>query len=226
MKRFLALGFTTLLLLAPLAARAQSLAPTALRTEYLVAPDNIDSPTPRLSWRVESARRGAAQTAWQVRVASSAAKLAAGEADLWDSGRVAGEAGNATNQIAYAGRALASRGECFWQVKVLGRGGRGLRVERAGALVDGLLQAGDWRAEWISYRDDEPLHADRKTLHLPAPRHYRKEFSAAKTVRRAVVYASALGIYDLYCNGKRVGDDSSSPVGRTICFALTIAATT
>ena len=65
----------------------------------------------------------------------------------------------------------------------------------------GLLQPEDWRAEWISHRDHEPLHTDRKTLHLPAPRTYRKEFSTAKTIKRAVVYASALGIYDLYCNG-------------------------
>ena len=176
---------------------------TALRTEYLVAPDNIEAAAPRLSWTLESTRRGAAQSAWHIRVASSAAKLAAGEGDLWDSGRVTG---NATNQVAYAGRALASRAECFWQVQIWDETGKASGWSAPARWSMGLLKPTDWRGEWISYRDDTPLHTDRKTLLLPAPRHYRKEFTAAKTVKRAVVYASALGLYDLYCNGQRVGD--------------------
>ncbi len=211
-KTFLVSGLLALLAVAPcrLGAQAAGSAVTlaALRTEYLVAPDNIDSPAPRLSWRLESARRGAAQTAWQIRVASSAARLAAGEGDLWDSGHVTG---NASNQIAYAGRALVSRAECFWQVMVWDEAGQPTAWSTPARWSMGLLQADDWRAGWISYRDDTPLHTDRKTLHLPAPRHYRKEFLTAKTVKRAVVYASALGIYDLYCNGRLVGDAFFQP---------------
>lgn len=181
---------------------------TALRCEYLVAPDNIESPAPRLSWRIESDRRGAAQTAWQIRVASSAAKLAAGDADLWDSGRVTG---HATNQIAYAGRALVSRAECFWQVQIWDELGQASGWSVSSRWSMGLLKPEDWRAEWISHRDGEALHTDRRTLHLPAPRTFRKEFVTGKTVKRAVVYASALGIYDLYCNGQRVGDAYFQP---------------
>lgn len=200
------------LFLAPVlrAATAEPAALTlaALRCEYLDTPETIESPAPRLSWRIESDRRGAAQTAWHVRVASSAEQLARGEADLWDSGRVAGDA---TNQIAYAGRPLASRTVCFWQVRVWDEAGRVSAWSEPARWTMGLLQPADWRAEWISYRDDAPLHTDRATLHLPPPRHYRKEFVAAKPVRRATVYASALGLYDLYCNGRRVGDAFFQP---------------
>lgn len=196
----------------PVVAAAQSTVSTvkltALRCEYLVDPDNIESESPRLSWRLESERRGAAQTAWQVRVASSAEKLARGEADLWDSGRVTGDA---TNQIAYAGRALDSRAECFWQVQIWDEANRPSGWSEPARWTMGLLAPEDWQAEWISYLDDDPLHTDRKTLHLPAPRHYRTEFSTPKTVRRATVYASALGIYDLYCNGQLVGDAYFQP---------------
>lgn len=202
------LRLAALVLVASVFALAQAPVPVALRTEYLVAPDNIDASTPRLSWRLESARRGAAQSAWQVRVASSAAKLAAGEADLWDSGKVPD---NATNQVAYAGRPLASRAECFWQVKIWDELGAASEWSAPARWAMGLLRPTDWRAEWISYRDDTPLHTDRKALHLPSPRHYRKEFAATKPVARAVVYASALGIYDLYCNGQRVGDAFFQP---------------
>ena len=211
-KSFFVSGLLALLVAVPGHLSAQvtgsAVALTALRTEYLVAPENIEAAAPRLSWTVESSRRGAAQTAWQVRVASSAVKLAAGEGDLWDSGRVTG---NATNQIAYAGRALTSRAECFWQVQIWDETGKPSGWSAPARWSMGLLKPTDWRGEWISYRDDSPLHTDRKTLHLPAPRHYRKEFTAAKAVKRAVVYASALGIYDLYCNGQRVGDAFFQP---------------
>jgi alpha-L-rhamnosidase len=117
MKSLLTLLALSVISLLPLRAQTAGGATTvtALHCEYLTAPDNIDSPHPRLSWRLETDRRGAAQTAWQVRVASSTAKLARGEADLWDSGRVTGDQ---TNQIAYAGKPLTSRAECFWQVQV------------------------------------------------------------------------------------------------------------
>jgi alpha-L-rhamnosidase len=41
---------------------------------------------------------------------------------------------------------------------------------------------------------------------LPPARYYRKEFRAAKRIERAVVYASALGLYELCLNGQRVSD--------------------
>ncbi len=210
MKSLLSLLAVALLSAPALTAQplATPLTVTALRTEYLVAPDNIDSPAPRLSWRIESDRRGAAQTAWQVRVASSAEKLARGEADCWDSGRITS---SATNQIAYAGRALGSREECFWQVQIWDELNQPSGWSAPSRWAMGLLQPDDWRAAWIAYRDDTPLHAERAKLHLPAPRHYRKEFTATKPLRRAIVYASALGLYDLYCNGQRVGDAFFQP---------------
>ena len=44
-------------------------------------------------------------------------------------------------------------------------------------------------------------------LVLPPPPYLRKAFSVDRPVKRAVVYASALGLYELHINGKRVGED-------------------
>jgi alpha-L-rhamnosidase len=74
-----------------------------------------------------------------------------------------------------------------------------------------LLQPSDWKAEFISYRDTSPVHADRQALLLPPARQYRKEFSADKKVRRVMVYATALGIYELLINGQKVGDAFFTP---------------
>jgi alpha-L-rhamnosidase len=46
---------------------------------------------------------------------------------------------------------------------------------------------------------------------LPPPIHLRTEFKAGKAVARATISATALGIFDLYLNGRRVSDDYFNP---------------
>jgi len=48
-------------------------------------------------------------------------------------------------------------------------------------------------------------------LVLPPPPYLRKTFTTDKPIRRAMVYASALGLYELHINGKRVGSDYFTP---------------
>ena len=78
------------------------------------AVDALSRHDPRLRI-LASPARGAAQTAWQILVASSPAALAENRGDLWDSGKVASAA---SSQIAYQGRALAARESCHWKVRV------------------------------------------------------------------------------------------------------------
>src|SRR5690625_7997514 len=58
-----------------------------LTVERAENPLGIDEMEPRLGWRLDSSRRATMQTAYQVRVATSAQRLADGNADVWDSGR-------------------------------------------------------------------------------------------------------------------------------------------
>src|SRR5581483_2060029 len=117
-----------------------------LRCEYLVDPLGLDEPAPRLSWELESERRGARQVAYHVRVASSAEKLARDEADRWDSGRVASPE---TAHIVYAGAPLASRAECHWCVEIEDETGARVRSSAARWTM-GLLARDDWTARWIA----------------------------------------------------------------------------
>ncbi len=48
-------------------------------------------------------------------------------------------------------------------------------------------------------------------LHLPPARYLRTEFTLSRPIRRATVYASALGLYQLQINGQRVGNDYFAP---------------
>ena len=54
-------------------------------------------------------------------MASSPAALEADRGDVWDSGKVVSDE---TAHIVYAGRPLASRQVCYWQVRAWDRDGR------------------------------------------------------------------------------------------------------
>jgi alpha-L-rhamnosidase len=186
--------WTVVCFLLPAAAAVAGVEPAALRCEYRVDPLGIDVAQPRLSWIVESAERGQRQTAYRVLVASSAEKLASGEGDLWDSGRVASDQ---TIHVAYAGRPLASRMACCWKVQVWDAQGRASPWSQPAAWTMGLLARSDWQAQWI---------ADSKPAAM-----LRREFQVGGPVRRATIYATGLGLYELRLNGRRVGNQLLAP---------------
>jgi len=188
-------------------ASAAELKPIALRCEYRVNPQGIDEAQPRLTWREDSNARGAKQTAYQILVASSPELLKANTGDLWDSGKISG---GQTVNIIYAGKPLASAQEYFWKICVWDSAGKPSWSEPARWTM-GLLQPDDWKADYISFRDATPVWKNTENLFLPPAHQFRKEFTATKTVKRATIYATALGIYELYLNGQRIGDARFAP---------------
>jgi len=181
-----------------------------LRCEYLINPLAIDHPQPRLSWRLESSERNASQAVYRILVASSPELLKEGEGDLWDTGEVTSQE---TLNIVYAGRPLSSRQVCYWKVRVWGKADGLCEAQSDVARWSmGLLDPDDWQADYISYRDETPVFSSGEELFLPPARQYRHEFQAeGKRIRRAVIYATALGIYELYVNGQRVSDQWFAP---------------
>jgi len=184
---------------------------TSLRCEYLVDPEGIDERVPRLSWMLEAAHRGARQTAWRIRVARTEEQLARDEADLWDSGRMEGAQ---TVHVAYSGRPLRSRDVCHWNVELWDENGGVSRSESARWSM-GLLEKSDWTARWITV-DPEIIQRDADaispTLTEPGtPGWFQREFDITGSVRRATVFASARGIFELQLGGNKIGQDLFAP---------------
>jgi len=117
-----------------------------LRCEHLDNPLGIDATQPRLSWMLQSNERGVKQTAYQILVASSAAKLKSDQGDLWNSGKVASDE---SVLVAYAGKPLASRAECFWKVRVWDASGKASSWSKPASWTIGILTAEEWHARWI-----------------------------------------------------------------------------
>ena len=174
---------------------------TNLRCEYKGNPVGTDILQPRLSWKLVSSERGTTQVAYQIRVAVSPAKLAKNEL-LWDSGK---QSSDNSTQVVYGGPALQTGQRYFWQVQVSDNQGRTSPWSEPAYWEMGLLQASDWKASWVTPNVQEDLAKSN-----PSPM-LRRVFEAKKDIVSARLYASAMGLYQLELNGKRVGDQYFTP---------------
>ncbi len=177
-----------------------------LRTELLKNPEGIGTTTPKFSWIIESNERNVEQKAYQILVASSLEKLNEKDADLWNSGKVASRE---STKVQYAGAALDSRSQAFWKVRVYTNKADSDWSTPAKFSV-GLLKNTDWSAQWIGLDKLFPWDSDAHKARLSA-RYLRKEFTSKKEIKSAKVYISGLGLYELYINGKKIGDQVLAP---------------
>jgi len=247
-----------------------------LRCEYLRSPLAVEEPKPRLTWIVNADRRDERQSAYRILAASTLEGLNAQQGDLWDSGK---EVSNATSNIEYGGKQLASRQECYWKVQTFDRDGNAGEWSAPAHWEMGLLSGADWDSSWLEVpgvatqieitravyhaadgsesKDvtesvralitrgervtvenaalggdpavnkhkllDIDYRIDGVQLHANAPEHavvrlgqrslpyLRNTFSTHGRVAKARLYATALGIYELYLNGKRIDDQELAP---------------
>ncbi len=187
---------------------------TKLRCEYLADPLGIDVPMPRLSWIIESERRGDRQTAYQVLVASSEGLLNHDKGDVWDSGKVASDQ---SIQVEYAGSPLKSRMRCYWKVRVWTMAGDSW--SKPAAWTMGLLKPEDWQAKWIGLEPpkDPSLIKVAKWIWFPegepvasAPvgiRYFRRNLTLPddRIISNAVCQITADNAFELFVNGTKVG---------------------
>ena len=202
---------------AVLVAAPANLRPTGLRCEYLRNPEGIDEVRPRLSWKLTSEAEGAKQSAYRILVASSERALEAGQADLWDTGRVNSDQ---SIQVEYAGAPMKSGMQAFWKVQVWDGNGQDSDWSAPAAHWSmGLLAPSDWKGKWIGH-DEPQLYKDpRSPFHLLEAAKwiwgpegadslvYRKTVNVPsdRTVRRAVAVMGADPEFTLDLNGERVG---------------------
>ncbi|HUD98000.1 MAG TPA: family 78 glycoside hydrolase catalytic domain [Bryobacteraceae bacterium] len=205
------------IILLSLAAVPALARPVDLRCGYLTNPLGIDQAQPRLSWRSDHTERNWTQSAYQVRVASSVTALAAGQADVWDSGK---QTTSDSIGIVYAGKNLAAGRRYFWTVRVWDAQGRAEDAAEPAWFETGLLASADWKAKWIS-RKDPAEDAVQAALHwiwvagqdafAVAPKTaavFHKEVDLSGKPAEAALFVAARGAFKAKINGQDAGAKS------------------
>lgn len=176
-----------------------------LRCEMLLNPLGIDVKQPRLSWQLQSNLRNVVQTSYQIIVSSSAQNLLQNKGDVWNSGAINS---NQSLHVQYNGAEL-KRGKIYYW-KVLIQTNKGKAVAAQTAYFSTGLTTELWKAKWIGYDKASAWDSITQWSRLSA-RYLRKEFQSTAAVKRATVYISGLGMYELYINGKKIGDQVLAP---------------
>ena len=155
---------------------------THLRVNGLTSPMGIDRQEPVFSWRIESDERGYSQKSYELTVTERTGEV------VWSSGLV--ESSRQTD-VCYEGSPLQSRHEYVWTLRVTGNDGS--VAEAQSTFETAFMSASEWTAQWIGTTTDV----------VPM---YGRAFSLeeGKTVRRARIYATALGVMSMQMNGQAV----------------------
>jgi alpha-L-rhamnosidase len=162
--------------------------PRRLRVEHLEAAFGIDVAAPRLSWQLVAP--AARQEAYRL------------EAGGWSSGWV--ESAQSV-LVPYAGPPIGSRARVEWRVQVRTDAGTS-EWSSWSSWETGLLRADDWSAQWVSPIEREPLPEAGSR-----PASVLRTTFVAPAGTGARIYATAHGLYELFLDGERVGDDELTP---------------
>ena len=163
------------------------------RCEFLTDPLGIDAPRPRLTWAYYGDNPD--QRAAEIRVV--AAEDPAFRRVAWDSGWIRSD----LTAMNFEGPALASGQRIWWRAHTrLEDRPETEAVSRTAWFEMGLLDPADWCGDWIRADTgfDAPVMC--RTIRLNQP------------PRRARAYVCGLGVFELYVNGRRAGDELLQPV--------------
>ncbi|MGJ1286289.1 family 78 glycoside hydrolase catalytic domain [Sphingobacterium spiritivorum] len=172
--------------------------PIGLKCELLVNPLGIDTPKPRLSWKLNDKRKGARQSAYQIFVSRDSLALAEDKGDRWNSGRQS----VSDMLIEYTGPDLKAQTKYFWKVRVWDKDGTACTSSIA-SFETGMMGAERWKGKWIS---------DNHDIHYKAAPYFRRTFDIKKPIKSARAYVAVAGLYELSVNGRRIGDQRLNPM--------------
>lgn len=180
---------------------------SALKCEYKSNPVGLDVAKPRFDWILESAQRGIAQSAYQVLVASNPENLKADKGDVWDSHKIKS---HRSIHIVYDGKLLESNKTYYWKVKIWDQDGN-LHESDAAWWSTGLFNEYEWKAKWIGIDKAIGEDAPGGPRTILSARMLRHEFILDKKIKSATAFISGLGLYELYLNGEKIGDQVLAP---------------
>ncbi len=191
------LAIMSFLLLTILKTSAQC-RPTRLQCEYLTSPLGIDAQQPRLTWQLSGCVPGTYQKAYSLVLGTDSLSVSSGIGNVWQSGNVSSD----DMLVVLPAGILKSFTRYYWKVTLTDQKGHADQSEVA-AFETALLFSADWKGAWIT---------DGIDVHQRPAGYFRKVFNLTKPVKSARAYIVAAGLYELYINGKKVGNHRLDPM--------------
>jgi alpha-L-rhamnosidase len=191
---------TLLFLLSAFCSIAQPLCtPIELRCEYLTNPLGIDATHPRFTWQLKDARKGARQTSYRVMVGTDSLAVSKGSGNCWQTDRVPSD----LQLVVYQGKPLQAFTRYYYAVQVWDKDNQASPLSPVTSFETGMMNKANWQGAWISDSRDVNIK--------PAP-YFRKIVDLNKKIRSARAYIAVAGLYELYINGKKIGDHYLDPM--------------
>jgi len=171
-----------------------------LRTENQTRPLGLGEFHPRFSWKLRAEEKNVVQKTWQVQVSTNDTFTKI----FWDSGVVTSDQ---SHFVPYSGPALSPQTRYWFRVKVTTTAGNAdwsAAEWFETALDPKFSMPGKWNLPFISPEGPKEGKSS-------AAKALKKEFSLPFVPVSARVYATALGLYELTVNGKKVSEAVFTP---------------
>lgn len=190
-----------------------------LKVENQTNPLGIDIPSPRFSWMINSEENNVLQSAYHLIVADEDGE------EVWNTGKTDSDQ---SVWIPYKGPSLKARKCYFWKVRIWDNKGQISDWSKASWEM-GLLRKDDWQACWIEPEQKEAVEEpfitvqemfsgglkdkslEEKAKDLRPPQLLRRKFTLTGDIKKARLYVTSHGVYQLELNGSRVGNNEFAP---------------
>jgi alpha-L-rhamnosidase len=148
---------------------------------------------------MKDSRNGARQTAYKIILGMDSAGVASGKPVFWESVKTV----SSSNLHVYHGNPLQPFTKYYWRVILWDQNGITASGSEVAHFETGMMESKNWKGAWIS--DDNDINVK------PAPM-FRSAFRTSKKITSARAYVAAAGLYELYINGKPIGDQRLNPM--------------
>ncbi|WP_435620096.1 family 78 glycoside hydrolase catalytic domain [Thermoanaerobacterium thermosulfurigenes] len=165
--------------------------------EYQKNPIGLGTKKPRFSWMIESDMYNVIQMSYRLQV-SLDEKF---ENIIWDTGVVNS---SKSVHVEYDGPSLKSSTRYYYRVRIMDNYGQESMWSEIGYFETALMGVSEWKAKFITPENEDEGNSSKG-------KYLRYEFALNGEIAFARIYATALGMYEIYINGERVGDDLLTP---------------
>ena len=168
-----------------------------LTCEYSQSLLGTDELYPRFSWIIHADGRNISQKAMHLEVATNISfnerKMNTG----WQST-------NHSIHVEYSGTELIPSTRYFFRVRIRDNRGEESEWSNTSWFETGLLTYKNWKADFISPEEEIKPETSKGCI-------LKKDFFLKKKISSARIYATALGLYELFLNGNKIGENTLAP---------------